>query len=411
MKPPHKTGNFSTSFLDVILGALGAFFLLLILVSVSHRGDVVNEGSRLSSNYLYFQVNRQNFVFNKHIRFFVAIYDENSVSGPFSDICFSEHLKDGAQSFHDGASNTPRLKVSPDYQMTFANKDRDAPNVLICVWLADWPSVGSVKPLLSGSKDGSISIQVGWNDKDYGTLKTIELNKDNGFATVFFLTGRETQSNLISDAMKIISYRKFAMSHPNWEEMKRERNLPEKEFKRREAGAPDDKWWLFVSTTEPLGMFKNVSSNFNEPKGKPNFFYLMENKRLASSDSDFGVINRSVNNLVKATSQTEISYVASGTRATCVRFKEDKRTLYVCPREDWENKSDFVEYGILTPVTGEGQWYQFKQSEVVERYRELFPAEIDDELVLNYWADTIASPIYETNSPLTQVSPLVTCTK
>ena len=141
MKPPRKAGNFSTSFLDIILGALGAFFLLLILVSVSRRGDAVEGGSRVSKNLLCFRVNPQNFIFSKHVRFFAAIYDENHSSYPFSDVCFSETLSDDVQTSSDGANAVPRLIITPfggdgDFQLTLTDKENDAPNVLVFVWLA-----------------------------------------------------------------------------------------------------------------------------------------------------------------------------------------------------------------------------------------------------------------------------------
>ena len=428
MTPPRKTGKFSTSFLDVILGALGAFFLLLILVSVSRRGDAVEEGTRIPGNILSFNVvNQPNFVFDKHIRFFAAICDEKSGSlVSFSSVFFSETLNDGDEPLTADSNGSSRLKITRsgggrNYEMTLADKDKDAPNVLICVWLADLPSSGEVKSLLADGK-GSVPIRVIWTDKEHGTDRTVTLNRDNGFASVFFLKGRETREDLVSKAIETICYRNFVSSPsnpPNWEEMKKEKNLDEMWLDETAEGRTSaDQWYLCYDSKKPLGKFNRKDGNDNAKKEKPNVFFFesfLGEKETIRPDQNELTYTRELtvklNDLARATSQTEIFYVAWGKRAVCVRLKEEEQRLYVCPREDWKNVSEFVESGILIPINeGEG-WYQIDQTAAVKRYLEIYPDEADGEVVLKYLADVIASPIYETNSPLTQVSPLVVSAK
>ena len=413
MKAKRKVANFSTSFLDIILGALGAFFLLLILVCVSRRGEAVDEGSRLPDNMLLFRVvDQPNFVFGKHIRFFAAIYDENGGYDPFSPICFSESFEDNSET----PPQNPRLNIKSmsacDYQLLLEDKEKDASKVLIGVWVADWPSNGSVKPLLAGDKGNDVSVQVTWTDKDYKIAETIKLNKNNGFASVFFLTGGGTPEKLVHDAVEKITYRSFASSLPKWEEMKKEKNLPEKSFSSTLIGAPKDKWWLHFNENEPLALFK--SDDQNNKSGAPNVILLNSTpmKKSVVTSPDFSLINRSVNDLGNAIPQKEVSYVAFGKRAICARFEGDEQCLYVYPQDGWKNASDFVDCGILVPVDKAPKWYRFNptESEVVKRYRE-FHSNVEDELVLRYWADAIASPIYEIDSPITQTSPLVSSAK
>ena len=412
MKPPRKVANFSTSFLDIILGALGAFFLLLILVCVSRRGAEADEkGSRLPDGLLLFRVlDQPNFVFSKHIRFCAAIYDENGSSDPFFPIYFSEQFEDDAKAPPDDPRLTIKSFGASDYQMTLENKEEDASKVLICVWLADWPSDGLVKPLLSGDKDSSISIKIAWTDKDYKKTEIKELNRENGFASVFFLTGRETPEVLARDVIERITYRSFVSSLPNWGQVRKEKILPSKTFAPSDSckGVPEDNWWLFSNDYEPIGLFK--CDNVNVRAGRPNVFLLPSTRVFSDTVSDS--IYRNVNDLAKGISQTaEISYVASGKRAICVRFKEDERNLYVYPQDDWKNASVFADCGILSSIEKAPKWYRFNLSEAdVERYAQLHPA-VDKELVLKCWADAIASPIYETNSPITQASPLVSHAK
>lgn len=420
MKSPRKTGNFSTSFLDVILGALGAFFLLLILVSVSRRGDAEEEGTDVPSNMLTFKVtNQKNFVIGDHIRFFVTIVNEGRNIEPSPIIFFSETLKSDDQTPTESAIGVPRLKITRsgnsanNYEMALLDKAKDAPNVLVCIWVADWPSNSSVKELLAGDGKG-ISIEVLWNDKEYGVKKTVELVKDNGFTSVFFLKDRETQGSLISKAIEIISYRNTSaapLNPPNWGDLKKEKFLDKRKLVgSTPLGSPRvDKWNLCYDNIEPLGKFNNLSDNSNNKLERPNVYFLESKKGEKKNFTK--IVNEKVNNLGRAVSQTKISYVAWGKRAICVRFEEEERNLYVCPQYNWKNVADFVEGGLLTPVNEEGEWYLFEQTKSIERYKELYPVEADAELALKYWADAIASPIYETNSPLTQVSPLVMCVK
>ena len=428
MTPPRKKGNFSTSFLDVILGALGAFFLLLILVSVSRRGDAVEEGTRIPGNILSFQVlNQPNFVFDKHIRFLVAICDEKSGSFvPFSSVFFSETLSDGDEPPIDDSNGSARLKITRsgggrNYKMTLADKDKDAPNVLICVWLADLPSNGEVKNLLADGKS-SIPIRVIWSDKELGTDRTVTLNRDNGYTSVFFLKGRETWEDLVSKAIETVCYRSFVSSPsnpPNWEEMKKEKNLDEMWLDETAEGRTSaDQWYLCYDPKKPLGRFNKKNGDDNAKKEKPNVFFfesfLGEKETIRSDQNELThtrELTVKLNDLTRATSQTEIFYVAWGKRAICVRLEEEEQRLYVCPREDWKNVSEFVESGILTPVNEGDGWYQIEQTAIVKRYREIYPSEADEELILKYLADAIACPIYEMNSPLTQVSPLVVSAK
>ena len=410
MKSARKNTVFSTSFMDIILGALGAFFLLLILVCVIKGwNDAKGEpGCDLPDNVLLFNVETPNFEFSKNLRFFAAIYNESD-DNPFSSICFSHPFEDDVQA----SSKDSELRIKQTngnaacYQMWFKNKEKDAPNALICVWLADWPlngwsSDGSAKTL---PNEEEISLELSWSDRDYGRgePRRIKLKSDKGFAYTFFLTGPEANEDLQRKAINAFAYRDIDSSRPDWEKISENKIVPKMRLPGT-AGSLLDKWTLCYKGN--LGYFKE--ENLNSRNLTPNVFALESSptEQDAFGLSVFNGVSEKVNNLGKAVPQSKISYASLGKRAICLRFEEEKQRLYVCPREDWNNASDFASEGILTSVENSQGWFEVDLSEEVGKF--LAPhREADAELVLKYLADSIASPIYNTNSPITQASPLV----
>ena len=99
--------KFQTSFMDIILGTLGAFFLLLIIISTNRRGEQ-QKGSQLPGNILSIAVKDEEFntlEFYKHIGFWVGIIENDKLEA----VWFSDETKEGNANCKDKIDINRRL--------------------------------------------------------------------------------------------------------------------------------------------------------------------------------------------------------------------------------------------------------------------------------------------------------------
>ena len=407
MKTTRQTVKFSTSFLDLILGSVGAFALLMILVCLASRGTPeVEEGTELPDNVLSFSTMDDGFEISRSLRFFVALCNDRQAANPFDSLCFSHPVEENSQTPLDGSSLQLEYSSDSCYQLKIDDKDKNRKNVFLYVWLADWPMERRLESKLGGD-ESKIDVEVEWTDKEYGVKRRLSLRKDAGFASGIFLTTGETDETLARKALDEVDYRNVASTTPpDWKGLKDEKYPPPKYLSQSFDASGDDKWELYHDDDD-VACLKANGYDMNKTLAQ-NVFLIAPPKLKEKNFSrlEFWTLKTEVNELGRAVEQTKISFVSCGTRATCVRFAEKERRLYVCPRNEWINASDFVAAGILTPVENAPKWRVFDLTDEVERYLQKRP-EADAELVIQALADAIACPIYEKPSPITRTSPLV----
>lgn len=173
--------KFQTSFMDIILGTLGAFFLLLIIISTNRRGDQ-QEGSLLPGNILSLKIiaapdtlNDENttgdtkktkLCFYKDIGFWVGLADDN---GDLKAIWYSDETKKENTLSSQGKIdiNNSNRNPSSEFSTVLCVGDDDRQNVVVGCWLRELPSEFSAeqkKKLLE--EDNGIQIQVIWNKQN-----------------------------------------------------------------------------------------------------------------------------------------------------------------------------------------------------------------------------------------------------
>jgi hypothetical protein len=178
--------RYSTSLMDIILGAIGAFFFLLIILSTSRRG-LVTEGIQLPKSMLVFNVNKPEELkgeIGKSIHYFIGIANPNNPNEIeqifFSDIANDENIDNRDSPFLEIRDNSPLdivyLQLSND----------NPPPFIVGVWLQD---------VLARVKNEELSIGINVRCRkfhDNNSCAEFKLEpKKNYFCAVHLNTGKE----------------------------------------------------------------------------------------------------------------------------------------------------------------------------------------------------------------------------
>lgn len=173
----NPANRHSTSLMDIILGAIGAFFFLLIILSASQRG-ITREGTDVPSNMMILTVKRPTELkVGESIHYFVAQLKDKH-SGEIEKIFYSDIKNE------DDKNSLVNVNANLAYPMIMATDD-PAPPIIVGVWLQDVLA-------LTRSEDfpkQPISINVKCK-KICPSLPQgfdIELNKENHFFVAYLL--------------------------------------------------------------------------------------------------------------------------------------------------------------------------------------------------------------------------------
>lgn len=155
--------KFMTSFMDIILSTLGAFFLLLLILATNRQAPG-ETGNKLSSNSISFQIINTEYKlhFYDHIGFWIAIEED----GVFYDICQSDELDAIGQKSNKDRRLIFTDKVKKNSQNLFATlrvSSDDRTNVAIGFYLRELPPDIPQNKKKEFNEDG-VKIQVYWNN-------------------------------------------------------------------------------------------------------------------------------------------------------------------------------------------------------------------------------------------------------
>lgn len=205
--------KYSTSFMDVILGTLGAFFLLLIIISTNRRG-VQEKGSDLPRNLMSFTITDEDLKiihFSKNIGYFIGLIDNN---GKLSDVYYSDY----SVKPENNNTNTSKLTITnslkPSYWVCLQLNvsDNDCDNVVIGFWLRELPEDFSPSLKKKLFEDG-IPIQGTWGQQVQGSgnsgVFNLVLKKQSDKCKIpFFCVYRPGKSEITDISLADFLYKK-----------------------------------------------------------------------------------------------------------------------------------------------------------------------------------------------------------
>lgn len=161
--------KFITSFMDIILSTLGAFFLLLLILS-TNRHEPVQSGIGIPKNTVYFTIDGENYGLNfyDHIGFWIGIEEDDGV---LSEIWRSDYPRKVERiQFED---NNKQYSYRLCGELGVSDDDRDF--MTFGFWFRELPPNLSAENLQKLKKDG-IRIRVSWNGKSTNDVLTVENN-------------------------------------------------------------------------------------------------------------------------------------------------------------------------------------------------------------------------------------------
>lgn len=160
----HLHGKFMTSFMDIILSTLGAFFLLLLILATNRQAPG-ETGNDLPNNSLGVQIINTEYKlrFYENIGFWIAIEED----GDFTEIWQSDEL----DSVEQKSNKDRRLiftdkvkKASPNLFASLGVSSEDRSNMVFGFYLRELPPDFPQDKKKEFNEDG-VKIRVFWNKK------------------------------------------------------------------------------------------------------------------------------------------------------------------------------------------------------------------------------------------------------
>jgi hypothetical protein len=179
--------------MDIVLGAIGAFFFLLIILSASRRG-LVQEGIQLPPNMMIISVEQpKELIVGKSIHYFVAQLRDEYTSEVekifYSDVAIDAADKNKLIEVRDTLLAIPCI-LAPD----------NPPPIIVGIWLQDVQDVLSTAELAELPKLERIDLNIICKKiYKYPSGFNVELKRENNYFAVYQInTGKEVMDDIIT---------------------------------------------------------------------------------------------------------------------------------------------------------------------------------------------------------------------